>query len=263
VSRGPGTWQRQILHTTSSTVVATVSGIVRTTVVAPDRSDYTAARRGTKQLALAERVAALYVWGCTRCMRIQDSETPQPCCGPVRSLLAVCQPERRRLLLHPAPAPGGRAPSWINVAVPSRPQGQFLAPGVHDVAALAIRLCYQRLEAGEHPAFVQDAVALARLAWQIEHDDALAERDRALAQAEEFRCGMRTALWTARKHIEHIDPGRWRLFMDDLRRQCEQFASREGGPRTRHGAGARQRGGQQHGLGAWTAISAEIKKSPY
>ena len=78
MSRGPGTWQRQIMHVTSGTVVATVNGIVRTTVVAPDRSDYTAARRGTKQLALAERVAALYVWGCTRCMRIQDSETPQP-----------------------------------------------------------------------------------------------------------------------------------------------------------------------------------------
>lgn len=28
----------------------------------------------------------------------------------------------------PAPAPGGRAPSWINVAAPSRPQGQLLGP---------------------------------------------------------------------------------------------------------------------------------------
>ena len=58
MSRGPGTWQRQILRITSGTVVATVSGIVRTTVVAPDRDDFTAARRGAKGLALAERVAA-------------------------------------------------------------------------------------------------------------------------------------------------------------------------------------------------------------
>ena len=54
------TWQRQIMHVTSGTVVATVSGIVRTTVVAPDRDDFTAARRGAKELALAQRVCAAY-----------------------------------------------------------------------------------------------------------------------------------------------------------------------------------------------------------
>ena len=192
MSRGPGTWQRQILHTTSGTVVATVNGIVRTTVVTPDRNDYTAARRGTKQLALAERVAALYVWGCTRCMRIQDSETPQPCCGPVRPQLAVCQPERRRLLAHPAPPPGGVAPSWISVAVPPRPLGQLPAVGIADLASLALRRAYERLEVGVPGVSVRDVVAVSRLAWQVEQDEAIPARDEALAELAEAQAAVLT-----------------------------------------------------------------------
>ena len=149
MSRGPGTWQRQIMHVTSGTVVATVSGIVRTTVVAPDRDDFTAARRGAKGLALAQRVCAVYCHTCTRCGRIQDSEIPEPCCGPVRAMLAVCQPERRRLLQHTAPPPGGKTPAWINVVPPARPPGQLQVPGIDDLARLAIRRLWERLEAGE------------------------------------------------------------------------------------------------------------------
>ncbi len=190
MSRGPGRWQRELLSATSSTVVATVSGIVRTTVVAPDRCDYTAARRVTKQLALAERVAALYVWGCTRCMRIQDSETPQPCCGPVRPLLAVCQPERRKPLAHPAPPPGGVAPSWISVAVPPRPLGQLPAVGIADLASLALRRAYERLEVGVPGVSVQDVVAVSRLAWQVERDEAIPARDKALAELAEAQAAL-------------------------------------------------------------------------
>ena len=128
VSRGPGTWQRQILQVTSGTVVASVSGIVRTTLVSPDRNDYTSARRGAKGLALAQRVSAVYCWTCARCNQIQDSDDPEPCCGTVRPMLAVARPERRRLLLHPAPAPGGRVPPWTSVAVPPRPRGSSPCP---------------------------------------------------------------------------------------------------------------------------------------
>ena len=223
MSRGPGTWQRQILHVTSSTVVATVNGIVRTTVVTPDRDDFTSARRGAKGLALAERVAALYVWGCTRCMRIQDSETPQPCCGPVRPLLAVCQPERRRLLAHPAPPPGGVAPRWINVAVPSRPPGQLAVPSFEDLADLVVRRCYEGLQSGRPTVSLQAAVALIRLAHEIEHDAALAERDAALRQMEEWRQEWRQewrhGLWIIRNAIV-----------------------------------------RQYGQDAWAAISAEVRK---
>jgi hypothetical protein len=208
VSRGPGTWQRQILHTTSGTVVATVSGIVRATVVAPDRSDYTAARRGTKQLALAERVAALYVWGCTRCMRIQDSETPQPCCGLVRPLLAVCQPERRRLLAHPAPPPGGVAPSWISVAVPPRPLGQLPAVGVADLASLALRRAFERLESGGAVS-LHDVAGLLRLQREIEREAAGQDAD----SVARWQATLQEVLWLARRHLGDG----WEPFAADLR----------------------------------------------
>ena len=220
MSRGPGTWQRQILRVTSGTAVATVSGIVRTTVVAPDRDDFTAARRGAKGLALAQRVCAVYCHTCTRCGRIQDSEIPEPCCGPVRALLAVCQPERRRLLLHPAPAPGGRAPSWINVAVPSRPQGQLLAPGVADLARVAMQRAYERVEAGEAAVSLQDAVAAMRLAWQVERDEAIPERDAALRQLEKWQQDMTEFTWALRMVLDRQYPGAWPAVMAEVRKHC-------------------------------------------
>jgi hypothetical protein len=226
------------LHTTSGTVVATVSGIVRTTVVAPDRSDYTAARRGTKQLALAQRVCAVYVWCCTRCMRIQDSETPQPCCGPVRPLLAACQPERRKLLAHPAPAPGGVAPSWISVAVPPRPLGQLPAVGIADLASLALGRAYERLEVGVPGVSVQDVVAVSRLAWQIERDEAIPARDEALAELAEVQQAMLTLKAAV---IRRSGPDEWRALAGEvqedrkrareIRRVRDRFAT---APRTVH-----------------------------
>lgn len=197
MSRGPGRWQKELLSAASGVCVATVSGVVRATVASPSRDDYTAARRGAKGLALAQRVSAVYCWSCTQCMRIQDSDNPERCCGPVRPMLAVCQPERRRLLLHPAPPPGGVAPWWINVAVPSRPPGQLPAPTVEDLAALVLRRCYERLEAGEAEVRLRDAVALLRLAHEIEHDEALAERDAARRQMEEWKVG----LWAIRNGV--------------------------------------------------------------
>jgi hypothetical protein len=190
MSRGPGTWQRQILQVTSGTVVASVSGIVRTTVVSPDRNDYTSARRGAKGLALAQRVSAVYCWTCTRCNQIQDRDDPEPCCGTVRPMLAVARPERRRLLLHPAPAPGGRVPAWVNVVPPGRLTGQLPVPTAADLAALALRRAYERIEACEAAVPVQDAVAAMRLAWQIERDEAIPARDRALAELAEAQAAV-------------------------------------------------------------------------
>jgi hypothetical protein len=220
VSRGPGTWQRQILRVTSNSVVATVSGIVRTTVVTPDRNDYTAARRGTKQLALAQRVSALYVWCCARCNEIQDSDNPEPCCGIVRPMLAVARPDRRRLLLHPAPAPGGRAPSWVNVAVlPSRLHGQLPVPTVADLAALALRRAYERLEAGQAAVHVQDAVAAMRLAWQIEHDEAILARDKALAELAETQ---QAVLMLKDAIIRRSGQDEWRALWGEVQTERER-----------------------------------------
>jgi hypothetical protein len=207
------------LRVTNSIVVASVSGIVRTTVVTPDRNDYTSARRGAKQLALAQRVSAVYVYACARCGEIQDREDAQPCCGRVRPMLAVCRPERRRLLLHPAPAPGGTAPSWINVAVSSRPQGQLLAPGVDDLAALVLRRCWEGLQSGAPAVPVRDAVAILRLAHEIEHDAALTERDAARRQIEEWQQELKSGLWAVRSVLDRqYGQDAWAAFYAELKK---------------------------------------------
>ena len=135
-------------------------------------------------------MCALYAWTCAKCGRIQDSDNTEPCCGPVRAMLAVCQPERRRLLHHPAPPPGGRVPAWINVVPPAGPAGQLPVPDSADLASLVLRRCYERLQSGEASVSLRDAVSVMRLAHEIEHDDALAERDAARRQMEEWQHGL-------------------------------------------------------------------------
>jgi hypothetical protein len=208
MSRGPGRWQKQLLSAVSGTVVASVSGVVKTTVVSPDRDDFVSARRGTKQLALAQRVSALYVWCCTRCNEIQDSDDPVACCGIVRPMLAVARPERRRLLLHPAPAPGGVAPAWVNVVPPGRPAGQLAVPTAADLAALALRRAYERLEAGAAVS-AHDVVSLLKLAREIEHD---AGRQDAGNDAR-WQATLRELLWLARSHLGDG----WPAFAADMR----------------------------------------------
>jgi hypothetical protein len=220
VSKGPGVWQKEILRVTSGVCVATVSGIVRARLPEPHRDAFVAARRGARGLALAQRVSAVYAYACVRCGQIQDRDDPVACCGSVRPMLAVCQPERRRLLLHPAPPPGGRAPAWINVAVvPSRPQGQFPVPGIADLAALALRRCYERLEAGEAAVPVQDAVAAMRLAWQIEHDEAIPARDKALADLAEAQAAV-LSLKDAIIRRSGLDE--WRALWGEVRKERER-----------------------------------------
>jgi hypothetical protein len=77
MSRGPGRWQKQLLSAVSGTVVASVSGVVKTS-----RDDFTSARRAAKQLALAGQVAALYTHTCGRCYEIQDVEDPRNAAAP-------------------------------------------------------------------------------------------------------------------------------------------------------------------------------------
>jgi hypothetical protein len=208
VSKGPGVWQKEILRVTSGVCVATVSGIVRARLPEPHRDAFVAARRGARGLALAQRVSAVYAYACVRCGQIQDRDDPVACCGSVRPMLAVCQPERRGLLLHPAPPPGGRAPSWINVAVvPPCPQGQFPVPGIADLAALALRRCYERLEAGTIVS-AHDVVALLKLAREIEHDAARQD----VGNDARWQAALKEVLWLARRHLGEG----WKPFAADL-----------------------------------------------
>jgi hypothetical protein len=124
-----------------------VHGVVKASVISPDRAFFTSARRAAKQLALAQRLSAVYAWSCPGCGRIQDRADPQQCCARPRAMLAVALPERRHLLAHPALPPGGSVPRWLSAA-PSAPAG-LSASGLDDLAALALRRAYERIRDGD------------------------------------------------------------------------------------------------------------------
>jgi hypothetical protein len=243
MSRGHGRWERAIMEATGCAVVVPVGTIVRTTVVTPGRSDFTSARRATRTLATKSEISALYTWTCPRCYRIQDRADPALCCGAVRPMLAVTRPERRHLLAYPAPAPGGVAPAWVNVAVPSRPPGQLAVPSFEDLADLVVRRCYEGLQFGRPTVSLQDAAAVMRLAWQIERDEAIPARDKALAELTEAQAAV-LALRTA--VIRRSGQDEWRALWGEvleerdrareIRKARQRFVRQPGrfiGPRAR------------------------------
>ena len=70
-------------------------------------------------------------------------------------------------------------------------------PSVGDLAAITLRRAYERVEAAIARVSPGDAVALLRLAHEIEHDAALAERDAARRQMQEWQNG----LWIIRNAV--------------------------------------------------------------
>lgn len=219
MSRGPGRWQKQLLSAVGGNVVASVSGVVKTSVVSPVRDDFTSARRAARQLALSGQVAALYCHTCARCSEIQDVEEPHRCCGPVRSMLAVVKPERRRLILHPAPAPGGEPPVWINAVTEPRSPGQLPVADLADLAALALRRCYEQLGSGDVAVSLREAVAATRLFWQMQKDEAGPVRDKALAdlaEAEHAVMALRAAV------IRRSGQDEWRELWGEVRKELDR-----------------------------------------
>ena len=206
-------------------------GVVKTMVVSPSRDDFTSARRAARQLALEQRVAAVYVWACLRCGRVQDREAPEECCGRVQAMLAVCQPERRLLLMHPAPSPCRPCPPWITAVPAYLSAGQAATPTLGDLATLALKRAYQRLEAGGTDVNLRDVVALARLAREIAGDQTAAELGKALDDLAETQQAFSAVLWAAHRHFgpgggPAEDPRRWAAFMNDLRGELERVAGR-------------------------------------
>ena len=92
------------------------------------------------------------------------------------------------------------------------------------MASLAVRRCYEGLQSGRPAVSVRDVAALLKLQREIERDDAVPAAAEARARAQMFQKGLASTLWTAKRHI---DPAKWRAFMDDLRRECEPFAPRD------------------------------------
>ena len=56
-------------------------------------------------------------------------------------------------------------------------------PSAADLASVALRRCYERLEAGQASVSLQDAAALIRLAREIQRDDAVAAAAEARARS--------------------------------------------------------------------------------
>lgn len=204
MSRGPGRWQQRLLRATEGAVVAPVSGIVRASVVSPGRGDFTSARRAARTLTQVGRISAVYTWTCPGCFSVQDRAEPVKCCNRVRPMLSVCRPERRHLLRHPASPPGGSVPRWLSAA-PAAPAG-LAVPTVGDVAALALRRAYERLESGATVS-VQDVVALLKLAREVERDSAGA------GSAARWERTLSEVLWVARRHLGD----QWPAFAADIR----------------------------------------------
>jgi hypothetical protein len=225
VSRGHGRWERRLLSAASTAVVIPVGAVVRTSVVAPGRSDFASARRAAKTLASRNQVAACYAWTCPGCFRVQDRPDPVPCCRSARSMLAVARPERRRLLLHPAPPPGGQAPAWLNDARPA-PAG-LAAPTLDDVASLAMRRLWERLESGVCSVSPADVAALVRLAREIKPGSDAGRSD------ERWQAAVREILWLARSHLRDG----WPAFAADVRASAGLAAMWGPPPRKRAGDG--------------------------
>jgi hypothetical protein len=66
---------------------------------------------------------------------------------------------------------------------------------------------------------VRDAVVLVRLAHEIEHDAALAERDAARRQIEEWRQEFKSGLWAVRSVlVRQYGPDAWAAFSAELKK---------------------------------------------
>lgn len=93
-------------------------------------------------------------------------------------------------------------------------------PSIDELAPLVLRRCYERVEAGEQAVSVQDAVAAMRLAWQIERDQAIPERDAALRQLEKWQQDMTEFTWALRVVLDRQYPGAWPAVMAEVRKHC-------------------------------------------
>lgn len=180
MSRGPGRWQRELLLAARSSCVVTVAFVVRSVKPAPGPNDFAAAQRAARRLAEAGDVCAVYIYACSRCLKVRNSPE-QACCAAIKPMPAVCMPARRALVLHPAPPPGGTAPAWmesVSVTVPE-PGAQATVASPGDVLSLTLQRYCEQLLSGR-PVSARDVAVLVRLERDFRRE---AERDRlAVAQ---------------------------------------------------------------------------------
>lgn len=120
----------------------------------------------------------------------------------------------RSFTRRPGPVLGKRRPD-------GPPPGQLAVPSVGDLAAITLRRAYERVEAGVAGVSPGDAVALLRLAHEIEHDAALAERDAARRQIEAWRQEWRDGQWAIRSVlVRQYGQDAWAAFSAEIRKHC-------------------------------------------
>jgi hypothetical protein len=93
-------------------------------------------------------------------------------------MLAICQPQRRALVLHSAPPPGGAVPAWmesVNVTLPAQSWGEIPAASNSDVLSLTLQRYCEQLLYGRVAVSARDVAILTRLEREFRRD---AERDR-------------------------------------------------------------------------------------
>ena len=178
MSRGYGRWEQELIRAAGDVHTVPVAAVVRRCVPEPSRSNYVAARRAAKTLALEGTLIAVYVNACQQCLHVQDHE-PTACCGRVRSSLAVTRPGHP--LPHLAPPPAGEhCPPWITVSAavsPVDPPGELATPGAADVSRHMLRECDARLRSASRALSLHELyqmAAVVRTAWLIERDSAIA-----------------------------------------------------------------------------------------
>ena len=233
----PGSRQRgseSFCSATSGTVVATVSGIVRTTVVAPDRNDY----HGCPARNQAARPGGAR--GCALCLGLHAVHADPG----FRDSSAVLRPGQAPIGRLPAGTAEAAAASRSSSrrrgsaldkrrrAVPS--PGQLAVPSFEDLADLVVRRCYEGLQSGRPTVSLQDAAAVMRLAWQIERDEAIPERDAALRQL----AGAQAAVLTLKDAIiRRSGLDEWRALWSEVQKDTgEDTGDPEGEAAFRDGA---------------------------
>jgi hypothetical protein len=93
-------------------------------------------------------------------------------------------------------------------------------PELAGLAALALRRCYGQREAGGVVSLA-DAVAAARLAWQVEHHEAIPARDKALAELAEAQAAV---LSLGDAIIRRSGQDEWRALWGEVRKEPEEGA---------------------------------------
>jgi hypothetical protein len=93
-------------------------------------------------------------------------------------MLAICQPQRQALVLHPAPPPGGAVPTWMesaSVTLPGPSREQVPVASIGDVLSLTLQRYCEQLLSGRVAVSARDVAILMRLEREVRRD---AERDR-------------------------------------------------------------------------------------